>query len=98
MAISYAYLAFRNRPRAPGRAHNRAFNKAGSGFPVGNHNNLLHLFSLCLQDAAGKSQPFSSVRVVRADLGGGKFCQRQFFCAVVEQDDLQGIAGILGLD
>ncbi len=47
------------------------------------------------RNALGHAEAFTGVRVVGADLHAGQFGKRHFFGAVVEEDEVQGVAGIL---
>jgi len=69
--------------------------EAGGRFPVSNHHDLFHIFALRLQDTSCQPQTFRGIRVIRPHLRGGEFRQRQFFGAVVKQNDLQRVARIL---
>src|SRR5262249_43821998 len=55
---------------------NRAVYEAGSRFAIGDHHDLLHLFTLGLQNPAGQPQAFCSVRVVRTNLRRRQLSQR----------------------
>ena len=55
-------------------------------------------FFCCEQDALRQAQAFARVGVVRADLHASQLAQRHFFGAVVKQNQVQRIAGILRAD
>src|SRR4029077_10052031 len=71
------------------------FQGEGGRLAVGDHYNLAPVFFLTKQDALGHTQGFSGVGVVGADLHASEFAEGDFFGAVVEEDEIQSVAGIL---
>ena len=71
------------------------FDEAGRRFAVSDHDDLLHLFALRLQNAARQPQSLGGVGVIRTDLRDRELCQRQFFRTVVKEHNAEGIARIL---
>src|SRR5215213_1648656 len=84
-------------PPAPARRRfrGRAFEEAGRGLPVRHHHYLLHLLALRLQEPSRELQPLGRVRVVRADLRRRETRERKLLGVVVEEHDLQRVAGVL---
>ncbi len=76
----------------------RSLEKTRRRFAVRHHYDLFHVFALSLQDASREPQAFRGVRMIWPDLSGGELRQRQLFGAVVEQNDLERIARVLGPD
>ena len=68
------------------------------GLAVGDHDDLLHVFVLAGEDALGEAEAFAGVGVVRADLDAGELRDGNLFGGVVEEDEVEGVAGELGAD
>ncbi len=64
-------------------------------FAVGDHDDLLHVLALALQNALRHAQALARVRVVRADLHPRQLRQRNFFRGIVEQHQRQRVSRIL---
>src|SRR5207248_1372488 len=74
------------------------FQSQSGGFSVSDHDNLAHVFALTGEQALGEPQTFTSIRVVRPHLHSCQFAERHFFGAIVEEHEVQRIAGILRAD
>ena len=68
------------------------------GLAVGDHDDLLHVLGLAGEDALGEAEAFAGVGVVRADLDAGELRDGDLFGGVVEEDEVEGVAGELGAD
>ena len=62
---------------------------------VGDHHDLPHVLLLPLEEAAREAQAFAGVGVVGPDLDAGELAERNLLGRVVEEHDLQRVAGIL---
>ncbi len=69
-----------------------------AGLAVGDHDDLLHVFVLAGEDALGEAQAFAGVGVVGADFDAGELGDGDLFGGVVEEDEVEGVAGELGAD
>ena len=65
---------------------------------VGDHDDLPHVLLLPLEEAPRQAQAFARVRVVRADLHARELAERNLLGGVVEEHDLQRVAGVLQAD
>ena len=65
---------------------------------VGDHDDLAHVLALPIENPAREAQAFARVRVVRADADAAELGERNLLGGIVEQHDLQRVAGILRLD
>src|SRR5882724_9178418 len=72
------------------------FEREGGRFSVGNHDDLAHVFALPEENALSDAKAFARVRVKRADLNAGEFAQGDFFGGIVEENEIESVAGILG--
>ena len=68
------------------------------GFAVGDHDDLLHVFAGAAEDALSDAEAFASVGVVRADFDARELRDGDLFGGVVEEDEVDGVAGELGAD
>ena len=66
------------------------------GLAVGDHDDLLHVLAAALQDAPGDAEAFSGIGVVRADFDTRELGDGDVLGGVVEQDEVDGVAGELG--
>ena len=70
----------------------------GAGLAVGDHDDLLHVFVLAGEDALGEAEAFAGVGVVGADFDARELRDGDLFGGVVEEDEVEGVAGELGAD
>src|SRR2546428_13570529 len=70
-------------------------NKTGCWFSVSATHDLFHLFALRLQDPPRKPEALGGVGVIWPHLSSREFGERKFLGAVVEEHNLQRVAGIL---
>ncbi len=68
------------------------------GLPVGDHDDLLHVFVLTREDALGEAKAFAGVGVVRANLDARELRDGNLFGGVVEEDEVERVAGELSAD
>jgi hypothetical protein len=71
------------------------FEGEGGWFAVGDHDDLLHVFSLTLQHALGEAQAFAGVGVVGADFHASELGEWNFFRGIVEENERKRVAGVL---
>src|SRR5579862_197752 len=69
-----------------------------AGLAVGDHDDLAHVLFLREQQALRELEPLGGVRVVRPHLGPRQRGERNLLGRVVEEDDLQRVAGELRPD
>src|SRR5207342_3489667 len=69
--------------------------RQGARFSVGDHDDLAHVFLLREQQSSRELQAFGGIRVVRSDLRRGQRGQRNLLGRVVEEHDLERVAGKL---
>ena len=70
----------------------------GGGFAVGDHDDLLHVLATAAQDALGYTKAFAGVGVMGADFDARELGDGNVFGGVVEENEVDGIAGVLGAD
>ena len=68
------------------------------GLAVGDHDNLLHVFVLASENALRHAKAFAGVGVVRPDFDARELRDWDLFGGVVEEDEVEGVAGELGAD
>jgi len=70
----------------------------GAGFAVGDHDDLLHVLILFGEDALGEAEAVAGVGVVGTNFDAGELADGDLFGGVVEEDEVEGVAGELGAD
>ena len=70
----------------------------GRRFAVGDHDDLLHVFILARENSLSHAEALASVGVVRADLDAGELRDGDLFGGVVEENEVECVAGELGAD
>ncbi len=74
------------------------FESESRGFPVGDHDDLLHIFAFAGQKFLRHDEAVPGVGVVGAYLCTGKLADVELFCGIVEEHAAERIAGVLGLN
>ena len=72
--------------------------RQGGGFAVGDHHDLAHVLALSLEQSPRQAKTLAGVRVERADADACELADRNLLGRVVEEHDLQPVAGILRAD
>ena len=69
-----------------------------AGLAVGDHDDLLHVLILAGEDALCEAEAFAGVGVMRADFDARELRDWNLFGGVVEEDEVERVAGELGAD
>ena len=72
--------------------------REGRGFAIGDHDDLAHVLVRPGQNALGDAQTFAGVGVVRPDLDARELADRDVLGGVVEEHEVDGVAGVLRAD
>ncbi len=67
----------------------------GGRFAIGDHDDLAHVLALAEQDALRHAKAFAGIGVVGTDLNAGELTERDFFGGIVEENEVESVAGIL---
>src|SRR5216683_7028574 len=85
----------RRPPRSTLFPYTTLFRSERRRLAISDHDNLLHVFALALQNALGKAQALARIGVVGANLHARELRQRDLFGGIMKQDQRERISGIL---